>query len=77
MPKIKVDEMEYNSEDLSDHGLATLKSLQFLEGQLQKLKSEIAISQTARQAYMAALKSEIKESGITHISNKKEFNEED
>ena len=77
MPKIKVDEIEYNSEDLSDHGLATLKSLQFLEGQLQKLKSEIAINQTARQAYIAALKHEINESGITSIPNEKDLDEED
>ena len=59
MPKITVDGIEYNSEDLSDNGKAQLASLQFLEAQLNKLQSEIAIYQTARQAYAAALKSEL------------------
>ena len=59
MPKITVDGIEYNSEDLSDNGKAQLASLQFLEVQLNKLQSEIAIYQTARQAYAAALRAEL------------------
>ena len=59
MPKITVDGIEYNSEDLTDNGKAQLASLQFLEVQLNKLQSEIAIYQTARQAYAAALKAEL------------------
>jgi hypothetical protein len=67
MPKIKLDDIEYNSEDLSEHGLATLKSLQFLEVQLQKLKNEIGVYQTAQRTYAAALKAEIKKSGVEPI----------
>ena len=59
MPKITVDDIEYNSEDLSDNGKAQLASLQFLEVQMNQLKSEIAVYQTARQAYVAALKAEL------------------
>jgi len=59
MPKITVDGIEYNSEDLSDKGKAQLASLQFLEVQMRKLKSEVAVYQTARQAYVAALKAEL------------------
>jgi hypothetical protein len=59
MPKIKVGEMEYNTEDLSDNGKAQLASLQFLEVQMQKLKNEIAVYQTARVGYVAALKAEL------------------
>jgi hypothetical protein len=68
MPKIKLDDIEYNTEDLSDHGQAVLKSLQFLEVQLQKLKNEIGVYQTAQRTYVAALKAEIKQSGIEPIS---------
>jgi hypothetical protein len=64
MPKIKLDDIEYNTEDLSDHGQAVLKSLQFLEVQLQKLKNEIGVYQTAQRTYAAALKAEIKKSGV-------------
>lgn len=62
MPKITVDGIEYNSEDLSDNGKAQLASLQFLEVQLSKLRSEIAVFQTARTAYVSALKSELDKS---------------
>lgn len=56
MPKITVDGIEYNSEDLSENGKAQLASLQFLDVQMNKLKSEIAVYQTARNSYVAALK---------------------
>ncbi len=59
MPKIKVGELEYNTEGLSDNGKAQLASLQFLEVQMQKLKNEIAVYQTARNGYVAALKAEL------------------
>jgi len=56
MPKITVDGIEYNTEDLTENGKAQLASLQFLEVQMNKLKSEIAVYQTARNSYSAALK---------------------
>jgi len=59
MPKISVDNIEYNTEDLSDNGKAQLASLQFLEVQMNKLKSEIAVYETARNSYIVALKSSL------------------
>jgi hypothetical protein len=59
MPKITVDNIEYNTEDLSENGKAQLASLQFLEVQMSKLKSEIAVYQTAHNSYVAALKLEL------------------
>ncbi len=59
MPKITVEGIEYNTEDLSENGKSQLASLQFLEVQMNKLKSEIAVYQTARNAYVSALKAEL------------------
>jgi hypothetical protein len=59
MPKITVDGVDYNTEDLSDNGKAQLASLQFLEVQMSKLNSEIAVYQTARNSYVAELKVEL------------------
>lgn len=59
MPKITVDGIEYNTEDLSDNGKAQLASLQFLDVQLNKIQGEIAVYQTARNSYVAALKAEL------------------
>jgi hypothetical protein len=62
MPLITVDNIEYNTEDLSDNGKAQLASLQFLEIQMNKLNSEIAVYQTARNSYVASLKEECEKS---------------
>ena len=59
MPKITVDGIEYNTEDLSDNGKAQLASLQFLEVQMSRLQNEIAVFQTAKNAYISALKAEL------------------
>lgn len=59
MPKFTIDDIEYNTEDLSDNGKAQLASLQFLEVQMNKIKAEIAVYQTARNSYTAALKAEL------------------
>ena len=59
MPKIKIDDIEYNSEDLSEQGKLQLASLQYLEGQMQNLHHEIEVYQTARRSYVTALKAEI------------------
>jgi len=61
MPKITIDNVEYNTEDLSENGKAQLASLQFLEMQMKKIKSEIAVYQTARNSYATALKEELKQ----------------
>jgi hypothetical protein len=59
MPKITINDIEYNSEDLSDNGKAQLASLQFLEVQMARLKSEISVYNTAKNAYISMLKSEL------------------
>ena len=61
MPKFTVEGIEYNTEDLSENGKAQLASLQFLEVQMNKLKSEVAVYQTARNSYIAALKAEVED----------------
>ena len=59
MPKVTVDDIQYNTEDLSENGKAQLASLQFLEVQMNKLTAEIAVYQTARNLYIATLKAEL------------------
>ena len=61
MPKITIDGLEYNTEDLSDNGKAQLASLQFLEAQMNKIRAEIAVYQTARISYAKALKEALEE----------------
>ena len=53
---------------MDEEGLAHLRSLRFLEIQMQKLRNEIAVYQTAQRMYVAALKAEIEKSGIEPVS---------
>lgn len=59
MPKISVDGVEYNTEDLSQNGRNLLTSLQYVEAQVKKLKEEIQIYSEARASYSIKLKNEL------------------
>ena len=65
----EIDDIEYNTEDLSDRGQAILKSLQFVEVQIQTLMKDISVYNTAQQSYISTLKAEIKASGIPDIKS--------
>ncbi|MDC1410940.1 DUF6447 family protein [Amylibacter sp.] len=64
MPKIKIDDLEYNTEDLSEGGLKQLKSLQFLETQMLHMKKEIEVYKTAQNTYLLRLKSDMEKMGV-------------
>ena len=68
MPNIKINGLHYNTEDLSEQGKAQLASLQFLEVQMQKIKQELAVYQTANAVYRSSLEAEIQKAGIKPIS---------
>ena len=51
MPKIKIDDLEFNSEDLSENGKGLLVSLQFVELHLKKLNDELAVLKTSKNVY--------------------------
>ena len=69
MPNIKINGLQYNTEDLSEQGKAQLASLQFLEVQMQKIRQEIAVYETAGAVYRASLKAEIEKVGIQPTSD--------
>ena len=59
MAKIKLDDVEYDTDDMSDNAKAQLASLQFNEAHINRLKNELAIADTAKIAYVNALKREL------------------
>lgn len=56
MATIKIDDKDYNTDSLSDEAKNQLLSLQFVDGELQRLQAQAAVLQTARTAYANALK---------------------
>jgi hypothetical protein len=59
MPSIKIDNKEYDLEALSDECKAQLASIQFVEQELVRLQAKSAALQTAKAAYLQALKSSL------------------
>ena len=55
MTTIKIDNVDYDTDKLSDEAKAQLVSIQFCDQELQRLQVQAAAYQTARQAYAKAL----------------------
>lgn len=59
MTEVTIDGKEYELEDLSENARSQLSSLQLVDQKIAQLKTDIAIVETARNAYAAALKAEL------------------
>lgn len=62
MPKITIDDKEYDTEELSENANAQIASLQFVGAEIQRLQALQAALQTASNSYSVALNEEL-ESG--------------
>lgn len=56
MPTIKIDNIDYDLDSLSAEAKAQLQSIQFVDQELARLQAQVAAMQTARNAYVNALK---------------------
>jgi len=68
MPTITIDGKEYDSDSLSAEAKSQLTSLQLTDAEIQRLQIQLAIVQTARNAYATALKSALSDSLINGVS---------
>jgi hypothetical protein len=59
MAKIQFNHKEYDLDTLSDECKAQLASIQFVEQELVRLQAKAAALQTAKAAYLQALKSSL------------------
>jgi len=56
MAKITINGQDYDSENLSDEAKSHVANLNFVQQELKRLQSQIAVLQTAQSAYSGALK---------------------
>lgn len=56
MAKFTIDEIEYDTDQLSEDAKNQLMSVQFCDVELERIKAEAVTLQTARSAYLNALK---------------------
>lgn len=57
--KVSIDGQDYQINDLTEGAKAQLANIQFVDTQLQQLNNELAVADTARIGYTAALKNEL------------------
>ena len=69
MPKITIDNIEFNTEDLSENGMLKLKNLQYLNSQMGHIRNEQVAYKAANQTYIKELKIEIEKAKIKPISS--------
>ncbi|MGZ5051291.1 MAG: DUF6447 family protein [Methylobacter sp.] len=55
MATIKINDKEYDLDQLSDQAKEQLASIRFVDEELQRLNAQVAVLQTARLAYAKAL----------------------
>jgi len=59
MPTLKIDNKEYDLDTLPNECKAQLASIQFVEQELVRLQAKAAALQTAKAAYLQALKNSL------------------
>jgi hypothetical protein len=59
MPKIKLDDKEYDIADLSDSARKLTDSIQNVSARIEELNNMVAILNKAKRAYIEGLKSEM------------------
>ena len=55
MPKVNINDKEYDTDNMSEDAKKQLASLQFAANEVKRLQSLLAVSQTAQSAYTKAL----------------------
>jgi len=59
MAKVIIEDVEYDTDLMSDVAVANLKSIQFVDAELARLNAKISMINTARIAYFSALQQQL------------------
>ena len=59
MAKVTIDGVDYDTDTMSQESRQQLEMLVMTEQKIRQLQAEVAMMQTARQAYAAALKASL------------------
>ena len=55
MPNIRINDIDYDLDTLSEDAKAQLQSIRFVDQELGRLNAQSAVLQTARRSYVSAL----------------------
>lgn len=59
MARITIDEVEYETDEMSDNAKAQLQNVLFCDRKISDMKNEMAVLQTARSAYARNLSQQL------------------
>lgn len=59
MPTIKIDDREFDLDSLPDGAKQNINMLKLIETEIQHLQVQLAIANTARNAYLQSLKAQL------------------
>lgn len=59
MTKVTIENVEYDTDSMSEEALASLQSIQFVDAELAKLNATLSVMNTARNAYFSALQQQL------------------
>jgi len=59
MAKVTIDGVDYDTDTMSQESRQQLETLMMTEQKIRQMQAELAMMQTARQAYAAALKASL------------------
>jgi hypothetical protein len=63
MPTITIDDKDYDTDKLSESVKAQITSMRLADAEIQRLNIQLAIAQTARNAYALAVRKELDDLG--------------
>jgi len=64
VPRLKIGDLQYHTEDLSEEGIRRLESVQFVDHQIKTYQAEIDALSVAKETLIARLKEQLAREGI-------------
>jgi len=62
--KVKINDVDYSLSDFSKEAKEQLMNVRFAESEVRRLQAQLAVAQTARNAYQQALLAQMKNDGM-------------
>lgn len=69
MPHVRIDDIEFHTEDVGEETLEVLEAMKFIQGEIERLQKEIRIYHAALRAHKSEVEAEVKRRGLVPIDS--------
>ena len=77
MPHVRIDDIEFNTEDVGEETLETLEAMKSIQRVIERLQKEIGIYHTALRAHKREVEAEVQRLGLTPLPEQGAAKEEE